>query len=462
MAISKEHAGDCLHSQKEFFQAGKTRSYAARKKALKDLRSSIQNHEEAIMSALKADMNKPSFEAYSSEIGIVLQEIGHSLHWLKEWMHPQRVPSPVALAPASSKVIPRPLGQVLILGPWNYPFNLILTPLVAAISAGNTALLKLPWQTPETAKVIDIVVTEALPEEWASCIAIEDQDIIPELIHGQSFQHIFFTGSKRVGKLIYSAAAEHLIPVTLELGGKSPVIVDSTADIGVAARRIIWGKCFNAGQTCIAPDHVWAHESIKAELLKCCQKEAKAFEKAYSDGEGMGRIVNTSRFEALEHLLEGQNAFYTSSKNKETLHFGLHLIDEPAMDSAVMKEEIFGPILPFLSWRDEVELIEKIERNAEPLSFYLFSKDRALEKRITERIAFGGGCLNDCLVHFANGEMPFGGIGNSGMGSYHGKKGFDTFSHYQSWVRNSTWLDVPVRYVPYSGWKNKLIKYLMK
>ena len=462
MAISIQEVNDVFKAQEAFFRSGATRSYAFRKKAIKDLQDGIKEYEEKILKALYDDLHKPHFEAYSSEIGFLNLEIKHSLKWLKEWMRPQQQPTPLVSQPASSYIYTEPKGPVLILSPWNYPFNLVMAPLLTAISAGNTALIKLPQQTPAVAKVIDELITAVFPKELVTCISIEDKEVIPSLIHGLRFKHIFFTGSSRVGKLIYTAAAEHLIPVTLELGGKSPVIVDSSADLKIAARRIIWGKCFNAGQTCIAPDHVFVHSAVKEAFMKALLQEADDFMKAYQGQEHFTYLIHDARFKALEELLKGEKVVFESERDAKTRYFGLCIVDEPSMESKLMKEEIFGPILPILSWSNEEELLQKLAMNPEPLSFYLFSKDKKLEERLVHGIPFGGGCLNDCMLHFASADLPFGGVGNSGLGRYHGKEGFDALSNKKAFIRNNTWLDIPVRYAPYSSWKNRIMKLFMR
>jgi aldehyde dehydrogenase (NAD+) len=462
MSIHKEEVADVFQEQVTYFKSGATRSYSFRKKTIKALLQGIKEHEEEILDALYSDFHKDRFEAYASEIGFIYAEIKHCLKWLKEWMRPQSQPGSMITFPARSYVQAQPKGQVLILSPWNYPFNLLINPLLAALAAGNTAMLKLPRQTPATAAVVDKILSKIYPHSLVACVDIEDQDVIPSLIKAQNFQHIFFTGSVRVGKLIYAAAADKMTEVTLELGGKSPAIIDGTADLKVAAKRIIWGKTFNAGQTCIAPDHLWVHSSVKEKFQKLLVEEADRCMKAYGGNEKFTYIINDERFKTLEDSLKNENVVFESGRDAASRFFGLCIVDEPTMESPLMNEEIFGPILPVLSWTTEEELREKINQNPNPLSFYIFTKDRKFEKRMIEGIPFGGGCVNDCLVHFANTDLPFGGVGTSGIGRYHGRDGFDSLSYKKSITKNTTLVDVPIRYTPYPNWKSKIIKMLLK
>jgi len=421
MSITKLEAAATFQSQKDFFTSGATLSYAYRKRQIKKLKSAIKARERDILDALDKDLGKPEFEAFISEVGFMYQEISHTLHELRDWMDTVHVPTSIAHFPTQSRVISVPKGQVLILSPWNYPFQLVINPLLAAMAAGNTAMLKLPRQTPATAAVIDSLISETFDTQYICCIDIADEDISATLLKGLRFDHIFFTGSTAVGKLIAKDTAEQLIPLTLELGGKSPAIIDQSANIGVSAKRIIWGKAFNAGQTCVAPDHVLVHHEVKDKLLAALRKEAKEFMQAYEGVDGFTRIINSKRYEALKSLLEGVPQAEHPEMNESALHMGLAIIDEPGLDSKLMQEEIFGPLLPVLSYKNEKELLAILARNPFPLSFYLFSKDNKLEERLISRIPFGGGCINNCLIHLANPEVPFGGVGTSGMGNYHSK-----------------------------------------
>ncbi|NNC83977.1 MAG: aldehyde dehydrogenase family protein [Flavobacteriales bacterium] len=463
MATSVAHIQDVYHAQREFFRSGATRPYRFRKAQIKKLHSAIKEYEPQILEALKQDLGKPEFEAYGSEVGYMYNEIRHTLRYLKDWMAVEREPTSIAHFPTRSKVYSVPKGQVLILAPWNYPFMLILDPLLGAMAAGNTAVLKLPSQTPHTSEIVDQMISKHFDERYIDTIRIDDTDIIPNLITGNfRFDHIFFTGSTRVGHLIMAAAAEKLIPVTLELGGKSPAIVDSTADLKVTAKRIIWGKAFNAGQTCIAPDHVFVHHEVKTPLLRRLELEADEVMEKYGGLDGFSRIINLKRFETLLSYLDGQEEISGGLVDADDLKLGLCIVDEPGMDSALMQEEIFGPILPVIAYTDEADLQEKLGQNPFPLAFYLFSKDRKKQEELMQSVPFGGGCINNCLIQISNPYVPFGGIGTSGLGHYHGKKGFDTFSHKKSILKTGTWIDVPIRYVPYRAWKMKVLRLLFR
>ncbi len=462
MAIDVHKIPTVLATQREYFLSGVTRSYRFRKDQIKKLRCAIKDNEAEILDALYKDLGKPEFEAYGSEVGFMYNEIRHTLSSLRDWMESQRPSTSIAHFPTRTIVTSVPKGQVLILGPWNYPFHLLINPLLAAIAAGNTAVLKLPWQTPATSAIVDKLISETFIPSYVTCIEIEDNDIIPSLIKGLRFDHIFFTGSTRVGKLIMAAAAEQLIPVTLELGGKSPAIVDSTANLKVTAKRIIWGKAFNAGQTCVAPDHVLVHHDVKEQLLRLLEIEADDFMQAYGGLEGFPRIINVKRFEALLDLLKGESDIHGGDLDADALKLGLCVIDDPDMDSQLMNEEIFGPILPVISYMDEEDLLKKLSQNPMPLSFYVFSSNRKFKKKLMEQVSFGGGCINNCLVHLSNPGAPFGGIGYSGLGSYHSKEGFDTFSHKKTILKTGTWLDLPIRYAPYEKWKTKALRLLFR
>jgi aldehyde dehydrogenase (NAD+) len=391
---------------------------------------------------------------------MVYDEINYALRHLKGWMDSEPASTSIAHFPTRTRVHSVPKGQVLLLTPWNYPFMLVFDPLQALIAAGNTAIIKLPWQVPAIAKVMDQLITETFDPAYVSCIAIEDEEVIPTLITGLRFDHIFFTGSTRVGKLIMAAASEQLIPVTLELGGKSPAIVDRSANLKVAARRIVWGKLFNVGQTCVAPDHVLVHQDVSNELLSLLHAEKECFIKAYGGLKGISKIVNRKRYDTLVSLIEDFDV--EQERDEETLRMGLAIVEEPPMSAQMMQEEIFGPILPVITYADEKDLLEKLEQNPFPLAFYLFASDKQLEKRLMLEIPFGGGCINNCLVHFASPEAPRGGIGYSGMGSYHGKVGFDTFSHKKAIMKTGTWIDLPIRYAPYKSWKTWLVRLIFR
>lgn len=433
---------------------------AFRKQQLKKLKTSVKRHESAILEALYSDLGKPEFEAYGSEVGFFYNELNHTLKYLRDWMEQERPSTSFAHFPTRTRVHSMPKGQVLVLAPWNYPFMLVFDPLIAILAAGNTAVLKLPWQTPAISKVMNDIITETFDSSYVVCIAIDDQDIIPNLIEELRFDHIFFTGSTRVGKLIMGAAAKQLTPVTLELGGKSPAIVERSANLKLAARRIAWAKAFNAGQTCVAPDYVLVDAQVKEKFMALLRKEVQHFMKEYGGLQGFPKIVNRSRYDSLLSLVRDSNV--TLEIDEAELKIGPCIVDEPAMESQLMQEEIFGPILPVVSYSDMDELKQIISKNPTPLSFYLFTNNKAIEHDLMQSIPFGGGCVNNCLIHLSNPEAPFGGVGNSGMGSYHGKVGFDTFSHKKTIMKTGTWIDPPLRYVPYEKWKVKILRLIFR
>lgn len=461
--FDKSTAIQQLADQRAYFKSGATRSFAARRKVLRDLQSAIRSHEEELLAALHKDLRKPPFEAFISEIGTVYQGLQHALDNLKEWMRPEQVPTPLSLQVASSSVRVEPLGVVLIIAPWNYPFQLVMEPLIAAISSGNCALVKPSEDTPHTAAVTAKIISSVLDVKHINVIQGEGKIIVPELIEGFRFDHIFFTGSPRVGSRIMSMAAPQLIPVTLELGGKSPAIVDRKVEIKTAVKRIAWGKFFNAGQTCIAPDHVLIHEDRKDEFLELLQRTLVHF---YGDdpqtSPHYGRIINAARFEKLKGYMGQGKAVTGGQMDSADRYIAPTVLVSVTHDDSAMQEEIFGPILPVLTWREKEEVLAIIERNPFPLSTYIFSSDRKAQQYFSERIAFGGGVINNCLLHFGNDHLPFGGIGTSGMGRYHGKYGFDTFSHTRSIVDSSTLIEHGLQYPPYSKMKEKIARWSMK
>lgn len=446
-----------------FFQSGATRPYAFRKLQLKKLKSAIKAHEQEISRALYLDLHKPDYEAYSSEIALLYMEIDHTLKHLKRWMKPKRVSTSIVHFPSQSKIISVPLGVCLIIAPWNYPFQLLISPLIGAIASGNVAVLKPSELTPHTAKLIEEIIASTFDKQYISVVQGEGAEVVPALMDAHRFDHIFFTGSVPVGKKIAEQAAKKLIPVTLELGGKSPVIVDHTADLKIAARRIAWGKCFNAGQTCISPDYLLVEESVKNELVQQLINTLQEFYPDLSaDHPDYAHILNEKRFDTLSRYLQQGRILYGGQIERNKLFIAPTLMDQVTMDSAVMKEEIFGPILPILTFKYDHEIVEIIRQNPHPLSLYLFTRDKALEKMITENIAFGGGAINQTLAHFANANLPFGGLGNSGFGCYHGKNSFDTFSHQKGILRKSLWYDNKLLYAPYHHTKKKLAKWIIE
>lgn len=452
---------DTYSAQRRFFDSGATRSYAFRKAQLKQLKKVIRRHEPAILAALHADLRKHPMEAFGSEVGLLYDEIDHTLTNLRQWMRPQPVSSPLLHYPSGSKIYPEPKGLTLLIGPWNYPFQLLINPLIGAIAAGNCAILKPSEIAPHTEAITQKVIAEAFDPAFVTVVTGEGQEVIPALLQHR-FDHIFFTGSIPVGRKILEMAAPHLTPVTLELGGKSPCVVDASANLKTAAKRIIWGKCWNAGQTCIAPDYVLAHESIAAQLLQHMKAAiTQFFGENPATSPDYPRIINHKRFDHLATYLQQGHVEAGGDIDREQLYMGPTILTDVSFDAPVMKEEIFGPVLPVITYRNTDEAVGMIARNPYPLSLYIFSGSSKTEQAFINRVAFGGGCVNNTLVHFTNAELPFGGIGYSGMGRYHGRASFEEFTHMKGVMKTATWLDVPVKYPPF-GNKIKLAKLMMK
>jgi aldehyde dehydrogenase (NAD+) len=449
--------------KRDFFDNGWTKSYEFRIEQLKKLKSAIQNNEKEIMEALYLDLHKPEFEAYTSEIGILYEEINEALKHLKSWMKPQKVTTPLVLHPSQSHIYYEPLGIVLIIGPWNYPFQLVLAPLIGAIAAGNCALLKPSDQTPNVSNLVMRMITEIFAEEYISVVQGPGAMVGPMLIDQFRFDHIFFTGSPSVGKEIARMAAAHLTPVTLELGGKSPVIVDQSANLDVAAKRLIWAKFFNAGQTCVCPDYLLVHESVKeAFILKMKETIVDYFGDNPIESDSFGRIVSDRRVEALKKILVSGKIIHGGQVVETQKYIAPTLIDDVSMDDLIMNEEIFGPILPIISYSTLNQALGIIRQNRYPLALYLFTENEANEKYFIDNVEFGGGCINNAMIHLVNTGLPFGGVGNSGTGRYHAKYSFETFSHHKSVVKTGNWLDPSLRYAPYKKAKLELAKRFMK
>lgn len=452
-----------FEQQRAFFNSGATRDLNFRIKKLKQLKSIIKKHEKALSDALYTDMHKPKTEAFLSETGLVYSEISHASKQLKWWARPKSSFAPMSLFYSRSKVYYEPKGLTLILGPWNYPFQLIMAPLVASIAAGNCVLVKSTWQTPATSAITKKIIEETFDRGHVDILEIPDEDIIPQLIEPHPFNHIFFTGSIRVGKIIMKAAAEQLCPVTLELGGKSPCIVDETADLKIAAKRIAWGKAFNTGQTCIAPDYILVKASVKDQLIPLM---SQYFKDHFGDHEGrennLGRIINEKRFDAITELMQEGKIVYGGHSNKDELMIEPTIIDQVSMEDKIMQEEIFGPLMPVLTWESVDDIKKIIAQNPNPLALYVFTKDKALEKELIHTTAFGGGCVNNTLVQFSDSGIPFGGFQQSGAGNYHGRYGFETFSHKKSIIKTSFRPDIFLRYPPYTDGKLKIAKWFFK
>ncbi|WP_379130258.1 aldehyde dehydrogenase [Paenibacillus sp. sgz500958] len=453
---------DMLREHRQFFDSGITREASFRIEQLQKLKKVIQRYESRILTALNKDLRKSEFEAYSNEVGFVLDSIGSMTKKLKSWMKPQKVRTPLHLFPSRSYTISEPYGTVLIIGPFNYPFQLLIEPLIGAMTAGNGAVLKPSESTPHISALIAEMIGETFDKSYIRVVEGE-KEITSLLIHAK-FDYIFFTGSVPVGRIVMEAAAKNLTPVTLELGGKSPVIVDPSANLDIAAKRIVWGKLINAGQTCIAPDYVLVHKSIAGELLIRMKHYISAFYGIDPQSSpDYGRIVNGRQLDRLAGILERdrEKLIMGGTVEKEDLYIEPTLLFPAAWEDASMEDEIFGPILPVMEYEHLDEAIRMINDRPKPLALYLFTEDKSVEQEVLNRVSFGGGCINDTISHVANPNLPFGGVGPSGIGAYHGKDSFNLFSHRKSIVKRSSRIDPGVVYPPY-GNKVKLARKLLK
>jgi len=451
---------ELINSQKAFFKSQKTKAVEYRLSLLKDLKKEIISKEQSIYEALHKDFKKSEFETYISEYALTLSELNLAIKNLKKWNKPNRVKASILSFPSSDYIYQEPYGTVLIISPWNYPFILAMAPIIMAIATGNTVVLKPSELTENTAKLLTGIIKNVFPE--TVLVSVEGGvDVSTELL-AQKWDYIFFTGSTKVGKIVAKAAAENLTPVTLELGGKSPCIIDETIDLKLVAKRLVWGKLFNAGQTCIAPDYVLVKSHIKTKLIDLLKIEiTKAYGKNTKTSNDFPRIINKKNLLRLKELLKDTNMIFGGDSDERTYYLAPTLVDEPSLQSDLMTEEIFGPILPILSYETESDIESIIYGLDKPLSLYVFSKNKKFINKIINKYSFGGGVINDSLIHFGNQKLPFGGVGASGMGAYHGKTGFDTFSHSKSIVKRGTWFDPPFRYAPYKG-KLGLLKKMFK
>lgn len=453
---------DKFNNSKAFFNTHKTKNLKFRKQQLKLLSKNIKNHENELLDALYKDLGKSKVEAYATEIGMLLKGIKLMRKELKNWSKTKQTDTPLYLFPTKSYIKKEPYGTVLIIGPFNYPVQLVFEPLIGAIAAGNTAIVKPSELTPHVAIVIKDIIEDTFDEAYVSVVegGIEETQTLLSL----PFDYMFFTGSEKVGKIVYEAAARKLIPVTLELGGKSPVIVDDTANIKVASERISFGKFTNAGQTCVAPDYILVQRKVKNDLIKALKKTITEFYgENIEKSPDFGRIVNQKHFNRLNDLIQihKDNVVFGGNSSKEDLYIEPTLLDNITNDNKIMKEEIFGPILPIITYDNFDEVLEIIQSKSKPLSLYLFSEDENMTHRVVEELSFGGGAINDTLMHLANPNLPFGGVGSSGIGQYHGKYSFDTFSHMKSYTFKSTRLESSLFFPPYKG-KFKYIKTFFK
>jgi aldehyde dehydrogenase (NAD+) len=450
-----------FNAQQAFFTSGVTRSFEFRKGQLQVLKQAVKRHENAILNALRKDLGKPAFEGYETEVGLLYEEISYFTKHLKQWMIPKRVATPITLFPSTSKVYPQALGTVFIICPWNYPFYLMMMPLVAAIAAGNTVILKPSEIATETEIVINTIINETFEQEYIATVDISGP-AVSEIIRTHHFDHVFFTGSTQVGSKIMEAAARQLTPVTLELGGKSPCIVSEDAALDFAAKKIAWSKFINAGQICVAPDYLLVHESVKDKLL---EKIVAAIKKMYGDNPQLsvdyGRIINDKRWETVNSYLQEGEIYFGGQSDRADRYISPTIITGISSDSVLMQEEIFGPVLPVITYKNRDEVLGWVEKNPYPLACYIYTQNRHSERFYIENIRFGGGAVNNGLVHLGNTNLPFSGVGYSGIGAYHGKAGFDAFTHYKSMVKTPKWFDMPIIYPPYKNnlkWLKKIIK----
>lgn len=452
---------DTVTRERAFFRTGKTLPYACRRDALARLRLSILAHEEDINAALHADLNKSPAEGYMCEIGMTLSELSHIQKHLSHWMKKRRAPTPLAQFHAKSFTVANPYGVVLIMSPWNYPFMLTMDPLIGAIAAGNCCVVKPSAYSPAVSAAIRTIVSECFPPEYVT--VVEGGRAENNALLDQVFDYIFFTGGVTVGKEVMEKAARNLTPVTLELGGKSPCIVERSAKLDLAAKRLVFGKLLNCGQTCVAPDYLLIDRTVKDAFLAHVRKWiAKMYGENALSNDGYVKMINQKHFERVCGLIDPKKVVIGGGSDPATLKIQPTVLDNVTPDDAVMQEEIFGPVLPVLTFDTIDEAEDFVRDRPHPLALYLFTENKAVKERFLQRVAFGGGCINDTIIHLATSAMGFGGVGQSGMGAYHGKRSFDTFSHEKSIVDKSTWMDLPMRYAPYSELGNKLIRLFMK
>ena len=449
---------DILQQQKTFFNSHATKDLDFRKAQLQKLKKVVKSNEKLLYDAIYQDFGKSEFETFGTEISFIYKDIDYYLKNLKSFAKPKNVLTNIVNQMGSSKIVFEPLGNCLVIGAWNYPYQLTLTPVIAAIAAGNTCMIK-PSELPEnTMKAMAKLINENFDPQFLYVVegGVEETTAILKL----RFDKIFFTGSPRVGKIVYKAAAEHLTPVTLELGGKSPAFVTENADLQIAARRIVWGKFINAGQTCVAPDYLYVAENIKAKFLKVLIEEIK--KRNYTDNvDHYCKIINERNFDRLEKMIDHEKVVFGGETNREKRYISPTVLDNVTWEDAVMQEEIFGPILPILTYKNLETAMQTVVEGEKPLSAYLFSNDAKEQELFTEKLSFGGGCINDTLMHLSNDRLPFGGVGNSGIGHYHGKFGFIAFSHQKAILKKSNYLEPELKYPPYSDAKLNILKKLL-
>ncbi len=466
---------EIINKQREYFNTGATRSVTFRLNALKKLRKEIITNETRIAAALKNDLNKSEFESYMTEIGMVLEEIKTLIKHTPKWAAAKYVRTPIAQFHSRSFILPEPYGVVLVMSPWNYPFQLSMAPLVGAMAAGNCVILKPSAYAPNVSQVMEEILTACFPAKYIAAVQggrQENQELLE-----QKFDYIFFTGGVEVGKLVMEKAAKYLTPVSLELGGKSPCIVDKTADLLLAAKRIAFGKFLNSGQTCVAPDYLYVQEEVKEELVEYLKKYIKEFfGEDPLENPDYPKIINEKHYIRIMGLIEGETILAggygrdssddtnSSAGNGSRVNYRIAptIIDGVTPSSRIMQEEIFGPVLPLMTFKHISEVTGYVSGRPKPLALYLFTTDKKMENYILKNLSFGGGCINDTIIHLATPYMGFGGVGESGMGGYHGKFSFDTFSHKKSIIKKANWIDLPMRYHPYNKEKEKLIRFFLK
>lgn len=450
---------ELVSAQRRYWNSGATRSVGFRRDMLEKLERAVVSRERELLSALRKDLGKAPYESYACEVGMTLAELRCAKSHLARWTAPKGRPSPMALFPAKSRVVADPYGVALIMSPWNYPVQLTLVPLISALAAGNCAVVKPSAYAPACSSVLKALISDIFPREYAAVVEggrAENSALLEE-----RFDYIFFTGSTEVGRTVMRAAAEFLTPVTLELGGKSPVIIGEDADLKLAARRLAWGKFLNAGQTCVAPDHVWVPEGMRDALVEELGKQIRAlYGENPLESPDLPKIVNKKHFNRINGLIQREKTAIGGKSDPVTRRIEPTVLVDVTETDAVMGEEIFGPVLPILTYTDLEELLARQQQKPRPLALYLFTRDRRAEERILRMVPSGGVCVNDTVVHLANPNVPFGGVGASGMGACHGKAGFDTFTHFRTVVRRGA-LDLPVRYPPYGGKGLGLLRKLM-
>lgn len=459
--MSNNQIVDIIGTQQYFFNSHQTLDLNFRKAKLLLLKEVIKKYEKEISAALNSDLGKSEFEAFSTEIGLVLHELSNHIRNFGKWARHRKVPTPFMAFPSGSYIYKHPYGKVLIISPFNYPFMLAFMPLIGAVSAGNVVVIKPSEFAPETALIIEKIVTETF--DCTHVTVVQGGVEINQELLTQRWDKIFFTGSTRVGKIVMEAAAQYLTPVILELGGKNPVVVDKDANLQVAARRIIWGKLVNVGQTCVAPDYLFVHREVKDELLSLMKTAIdRFFSENPQENKQYPKIINEGAIERLKGLLPGNTIYYGGNFNIETRHFSPTILTDVTVDSPVMKDEIFGPLLPVISFDNINEVTEFIQHGEKPLSLYYFGEDKKKQADFLKKTCSGNAGINDVVIQFINLSLPFGGVGSSGMGSYHGKRSFDAFSHERSVIRTTTWFDLSLRYPPYKKAVLRLVHFMLK